>query len=224
MALVATPAQPSGTESVSRAPLGVLPATFVGVLPCADCTGIRCQLNLLPGGAYLQRTTYLRTGHDDSYYELGKWSVSSDGARLTLSDGRDDAVWAIRGGRTLRQLDRQGRSIDSKVHHELARVPRPDPIEARLRLEGAFRTMSDAPRFRDCRTAVEWPVAMTDDYLALERAYVARHDGLGSELLVALEARLEMRSRLDGHGAAQTLVVEKFLRAMPGKTCKERGE
>src|SRR5262249_10730285 len=84
-----------------------LPATFAGLLPCADSAGIRYQIQLLSGGASMQRMTYLREGHDDSYYELGRWSASSDGRTLTLSPVREGkaAYWAVKDARTLRKLD-----------------------------------------------------------------------------------------------------------------------
>src|SRR5258705_8607676 len=59
--------------------LGALPATYIGLLPCADCAGIRYQINFLPDGAYMQRMTHLLDAHDDSHYELGAWSLSHDG-------------------------------------------------------------------------------------------------------------------------------------------------
>ena len=85
-----------------------------------------------------------------------------------------------------------------------------------------FRYLADAARFRDCRTGLQWPVAMSDDYLALERAYGDRRVTPGSDLLVSLQGRIEPRPRMEGQGTEPTLVVEKFVRAMPGQSCEER--
>ena len=46
-------------EQAASEALGALPATFVGELPCADCPGIRHQLDLWPDGAFFLRRTYL---------------------------------------------------------------------------------------------------------------------------------------------------------------------
>ena len=35
--------------------LGTLPATFTGILPCADCAGIRYQIEVLPRSAFSQK-------------------------------------------------------------------------------------------------------------------------------------------------------------------------
>ena len=77
--------------------------------------------------------------------------------------------------------------------------------------------MADAARFRNCRSELGWPVAMSADYQALERAYTARRAAPGSDLLVTLQGRIEERPKMEGPGTEPTLVVEKFVRAMPGE-------
>jgi copper homeostasis protein (lipoprotein) len=196
------------------------PATFVGILPCADCTGIRYQLNLLSDGAYMQRMTYLRDGHDDSFYELGRWSRSIDRRVLTLDgDRHGKAYWAVRDHETIRKLDNAGNPIHSNAPYDLKRRPEVDPMEPRLKMSGMFRYMADAPRFRECRSGLEWPVAMSDDYRDLERAYTKRRTSPGAEMLVSLRGRVEQRPRMEGRGTQAMLVVEDFLEATPGETC-----
>jgi copper homeostasis protein (lipoprotein) len=204
--------------------LGALPATFAGLLPCPDCVGIRVQLNLLPGSAYMQRMTYLRDGRDDGYFDLGAWSLSGDGT-LTLHGGREgDARWAVKDARTLRKLDRRGRPVDSNPPSELKRSVTVEPMEPRVRLSGMFRYMADAARFRDCGSGLQWPVEMSGDYRTLERVYIARRAAPGAELLVSLQARIAQRPKMDGDGAEPALVVEKFVDAMPGRKCEERAQ
>jgi len=219
-------AQEQGANPGERWPArGILPATFTGLLPCADCVGIRYQVNLLPGGAYMQRMTYLRDKQDISAYELGVWALSADGRTVTLDGGREGATsWALKGSRTLRLLDRTGNSIDSELPYDLSRLPVFEAMEPRLQLLGMFRYLADAPLFRDCHSELQWPVAMSDDYRALEHAYRARHTPPGSELLVVLDGRIEQRPKVDGPGTAPTLVVERFVRAIPGQTCEGREE
>lgn len=203
--------------------LGTLPASFGGVLPCADCSGIRYLLHLLPGGVYMQRMTYLRDGHDDSVYQLGTWSLSSDGRTLILNGGQEgSAYWALQDRRTMRKLDAVGNPIESNLPYKLIRTSALEPMEPRLRLVGHFRYLADAARFRDCATDLEWPVSMSDDYRALESAYTAQRGAPGAALLVSLQGRVELRPRMEGEGLEATLVVEKFLRAMPGRTCEDR--
>jgi copper homeostasis protein (lipoprotein) len=203
--------------------LGTLPATFSGVLPCADCMGIHVQLNLLPEGAYVERTTYRRDGHDDSWYELGAWSLLSDGRTLLLTGGREgSAYWEVTATGALHKLDREGNRIDSNLPYELSRRARLESIEPRTKMQGMFRYLADAARFRECRSGLQWPVAMSEDYLALEKAYSAQRTAPGAELLVSLDGRVEQRPRREGGGTEPTLVVERFLRTSPGGQCEPR--
>ena len=213
-------AGPAAPATRGGSPLGTLPATYAGTIPCADCSGIRYQIDLLPHSAFAQRTTYLRNGRDESTYDLGSWSISIDGRTLVLDGGHDGvSYWAIQDARTLRKLDLQGEPIQSTLPYELVRTTGMTPIEPRLRLQGMFRTKADAPRFRDCRSNLRWPVARTDDYPSLERAYTEKRSAPGAELRVAIDARIERRARADGAGSQPTLVVERYVRAMPGDTC-----
>ena len=51
-------AGPSSGQSQAGG-LGELPASFTGELPCADCPGIRYDLNLFPDKSFYLRMTYL---------------------------------------------------------------------------------------------------------------------------------------------------------------------
>jgi copper homeostasis protein (lipoprotein) len=210
----------AGTKPAS--PVGTLPATYAGMIPCADCAGIRYQIDLLAGAAFMQRMSYLRNGRDETYYELGAWSLSADGRTLVLDGSHEVSYWAFQDAKTLRKLDVQGAPIASTLPYELKRVTGVPPVEPRLRLQGMFRVRADAPRFRDCRSGLQWPVARSDDFPALERAYVERRSGPGAELRVAIDARIERRGRADGASTQTTLVVEDYVRATPGDTCEPR--
>ena len=64
--------------------LGTLPATFAGELPCADCPGIRYQLDLLPAGRSILRRTYLGREPDNVFDAIGGFLIAADGRRLIL--------------------------------------------------------------------------------------------------------------------------------------------
>jgi copper homeostasis protein (lipoprotein) len=203
--------------------LDPLPATFAGLLPCADCAGIRYRIDLFGNGAYQRRMTYLRSGRDESFYQLGRWSLSSDRSTLTLVSGSERTLWRIVDHGTLRKLDMAGRPIDSRLPYDLTRGQLTNPIELRGTLSGMFRYMADAARFRECRSGIEWPVATSDDYRALEHAYTGARTAPGAELLVSVEGRIEQRPKTEGHGAQPTLVIERFLRVGPGTRCGDGG-
>jgi uncharacterized lipoprotein YbaY/uncharacterized lipoprotein NlpE involved in copper resistance len=177
------------SESVgSRAgALGTLPATFAGDLPCADCQGIRHQLELFPDQAFFLRMTYLGKGDKAVVDDIGSWLIPSDSRTLTLHGGREAPLkFAIKDANTLRKLDVEGREISSSLNHDLKRTPDLQSLEPRLTMRGMYKYFADAGRFTECLTRKNLPVAQEQDNAALESAYSKARRQPGEELLVKL--------------------------------------
>ena len=211
----ATPPSAPAAPTVSGRVLGFAsPATFAGVLPCADCTGIAHTLTLRADGLYRLRRTYLGKP-DGPFAEIGRWTADTQGQRLTLDSGRDSQFFALQGKDTLRLLDRTGQPIPSSANLELRRTAQLDPVNEALRLRGEFRYLADAASFTDCASGLRWPVSMSADYLALERQYRQLRSAAGTPLLVSLEGRLVVLPAMEGP-AREQLVVDKFGSAQAG--------
>jgi uncharacterized lipoprotein NlpE involved in copper resistance len=198
-------------------PREALPATFAGVLPCADCVGVAHTLTLRADGLYRIRRTYLgKPG--DPVAEVGRWSTDPGGKSLTL--GRDPTMqrFAVVDGATLRQLDRQGRPFTSRANIELRRTALVDAITEPLRWRGEFRYLADAATFTDCASGLRWPVAMAGDYLALERAYLQQRSAPGAPLVVAFDGRLKVRAAMEGP-PREHIVVDRHGGAEPAASC-----
>ncbi len=210
-------------RGVDTAGLHDLPATFEGVLPCADCEGIRYHLDLFEDEAFFLRTAYLGRGDDAVFDDIGSWAVSSDGSRLALFGGREaPLLFRIVEPNTLRTLDIEGREIDSDLNDDLERASEFTPIEPRLAMRGMYRYMADAALFEECLTGKSLPVAMEADNIALERGY--RESGVepGQPVLVILEGRLARRPAMESEGTVLSLVPERFIGVWPGETCGPR--
>ena len=204
-------------------PLGTLPATFAGDLPCADCPGIRHQLELFPDQAFFLRMTYLGKGDDASFDDIGHWTVASDRRTLVLFGGRETPLqFAIKDANTLRKLDLEGREIATSLSYDLRRTQDLPPLEPRLLMRGMYTYFADAGRFTECLTRQNWPVAQEQDNAAVESAYVKARRQPGEEMLVTLEGRVAMRPKMEGEGQQPTLVVERFIGIWPGETCGVR--
>ncbi|MHB8078470.1 MAG: copper resistance protein NlpE [Candidatus Krumholzibacteriia bacterium] len=106
---------------------GALPATYVGVVPCADCPGIRWTLNLYPDGVFRQRLEYLErseNGRPARFDDGGRWALAANGEQLVLrGDGGSTDLFALRGDDTLRKLDAEGREIATTLDYDLKRAP-----------------------------------------------------------------------------------------------------
>ena len=198
------------------------PGTWSGEVPCADCQAIRMTLTLESDGVFLLRQTYVGAdeGRDRSFVDRGRWERSADGRRLTLRGGTEAVrQFAVPVPDRLRMLDTEGNEIRSQANYELTRAATVDPIADRARLRGTFTYLADAARYVDCATGRSVPVAMTADYLALERAYLAARTAAGAALLVTLEGHMEMRPGMEGDALVETLVVDMFERAWPDERC-----
>ena len=199
-----------------------LPATFVGDLPCADCSGQRLTVTLRPGGIFLLRQTYVgvAAGKDEHIYELGRWVISGDRTGLILQSGVEaPRQFAIKDSDRLRLLGNDGQEIRSRLNYDLVRSDRVDPIDDAIPLRGMFSYQADAASFTECRTGRRFPVAQERDYLALERAYLGARKTPGEPLLVTLDGRLTTRPVGEGKALKNATVVERFDRVWPGETC-----
>lgn len=203
--------------------LRVLPATFAGELPCADCLGIRYHLNLFPDRVFFLRMTYLGRGDDAFTDDIGTWVLSSDHDKLLLAGGKEATErFAIQDRATLRKLDVEGREIESALNYNLRREKSFAPLEPRLVMRGMYRYFADAGLFTECLTGRRWPVAQEQDNAALESSYTKARLTAGEELLVNLEGRIATRPRAEGRGFQATLLVDRFIGILPGETCGAR--
>ena len=223
VALLLRRAGSSGPVGGGAGPLGNLPATFAGDLPCADCPGIRHQLELFPDQAFFLRMTYLGKGDDASFDDLGSWTIASDRRTLVLSGGREAPLkFAIKDANTLRQLDLEGREMAASRNDDLRRTQDLQPLEPRLLMRGMYTYFADVGRFTECLTRQNWPVAQEQDNAALESAYAKARRQPGEDMLVNLEGRVAMQPKMEGEGQQPTLVVERFIGIWPGETCGAR--
>lgn len=209
--------RPAGVRRKASA-LGRLPATFTGVLPCADCPGIAHRLDLFPDRVYYLRRTYEgRPG--GPFDEIGAWMMSANERVLALHGEREATLqFAIKDTNTLTQLDLEGRPIVSAANHDIARAATFAPIEPRVAMRGMFRYMADTAIFEECLTRRKLPVIMAGDYLALEKAYTRMRREPGAPLLATLDGRIVERVVMEGL-PRPSLLVERFEGTWPGETC-----
>ena len=194
-----------------------LPATFAGVMPCADCAGISQTLTLRVDGLYRLRRTYLDKP-DGPFAELGRWMADASGKRLTLRSGSETLLFEVKDPSTLRLLDRLGQPITSVANLDLRRTAQVDPISEPLHWRGEFRYLADSATFTDFASGLRWPVAMIADYQTLERNYLQSRSAPGAPLLVSFEGHLEVRQAMEGPPREQ-MVVDRFGSSQPGATC-----
>lgn len=220
--LVLAPVRPGANASPTQAPATAptsgdfaTPATYSGVLPCADCPGIEHTLTLRSGGLYLLRRTY-QDKPAGNYTEAGRWQAEN--GLLILNNGVENQLLEIVDATTLRQLDGNAQAIQTSANLDPRRAEQVDPIRDTLDWRGEFVYMADAANFTDCASGIRWLVATVEDYLAAERNYQKNRKALGKPLLVNFKGKLEMRPAMEGAPVEQ-MVITKFGKSQFGKTC-----
>lgn len=163
-----------------------LPASFSGVLPCADCPGIRHQLDLWPDGGYALRRDYI--DRDGTVDALGRWHVDPSRGALVLT-GPEVVEWQILGNGHLRLMDQEGRPIESELPYGLEPGPLA-PFDMAMPMTGEFVYFADAALFTECMTGQRFPVVMEADYLALERAYMEHRPAPMAPVLARIDGRI----------------------------------
>ena len=219
--LVLEPVHPGANASPAQTPAiaptsgdFATPATYSGVLPCADCPGIDHSLTLRSGGLYLLRRTY-QDKPAGNHTETGRWQAEN--GLLILSNGLATQLFDIVDATTLRQLDSTAQAIKTKANLDLRRTEQLDPISDTLDWRGEFVYMADAATFTDCASGIRWPVATGEDYLAAERNYSKsrKKPGANPSWLI-LRANWRVHPAMEGAPVEQ-MVITKFGKSLRWK-------
>jgi copper homeostasis protein (lipoprotein) len=223
-------APPKPAAEVEQAPitdtspssLEALPARYSGVLPCADCTGIRYDIDLRPANVYFLRMTYLGTTPERVYDDIGAWSLASDLRTIALKGARQSPMlFSIANANTLRKLDAEGQMIESELNYSVARVPGYEPLVPEVPLRGMYFASADGAIVEECtsglRLRLEGPEAAT---LADEFAKV--RGGAQRPALLAVEGKIESLPPEDTSANAK-LVATNTAKFWPGESCGARG-
>lgn len=89
---------------------------YSGIIPCADCQGIKTDIDLHPEGTYSLARKYL--GKDDSVYtEYGTFHWNEQGNMITLENtiGGSRHVYFKVGENHLTMVDAEGRMVQSDL-------------------------------------------------------------------------------------------------------------
>ena len=201
-----------------------LPATFTGTLPCADCQGLRYELNLFPDDSFFLRTTYQGSpAASATRDDWGSYVLSSDRRVIILRGaGGTTELFSIRDNSRLRKLDQQGQAIGTTLNYDLRRSPSFAPLALRGSFRGAYAAIADTGRFIECASGKHWSVSDESSNGALQSAYRSAAAKPGQPVLVNLQGRLSTRPRADGSGTETTLVVESVGAVTASGACEKR--
>lgn len=121
-------AEPAPAPTAEAAPAAFDAAAFAGgfngTLPCADCSGIDTRIVFKADGSYTVDETY-QGKQDGAFKGDGNWTAEENGKRLRLdpnSKSDADRLFEVVSHEEIRQLDTEGKPIDSQLNYSLKRV------------------------------------------------------------------------------------------------------
>jgi copper homeostasis protein (lipoprotein) len=204
------------------ASLDSLPARYSGVLPCADCPGIRFDIDLRPANVYFLRMTYQGATPERVYDDIGTWTLASDLRTIALKGTRQSPMlFSITNANTLRKLDSEGQTIESELNYGVTRTAQYEPITPEVPLRGMYSPTAEGAIVEECTTGLK---------LRLEGPEVASLAGEFSKVrgsaqrpaLLAVEGRIELLSA-EGASVNGKLVATTAAKFWPSETCGARG-
>lgn len=99
---------------------------YTGVVPCADCPGIRTSIALNRDETYTLTMTYLGGEENNTFTEKGSFEWNAQGSSITLEGIENGASQYLVGENRLFQLDMEGNRITGNLadHYILEKVDR----------------------------------------------------------------------------------------------------
>jgi copper homeostasis protein (lipoprotein) len=183
------------------------PGTFTGVLPCADCEGIRYHLDLWSDHAFHLQREWM--GQDLIRYDIGRWSLDSGRKVLILeTGGQMVAQFEAAHPKALRLLDPKGHHIQSTLNYTIKSNGRLEPVDVTLPMRGELAQDGSSLRFRECLTGRTYIAAEEGEVAAARQAVIASEGG--DSVYVTIDATLHLTN----------VVVRRFINAWPAESCE----
>jgi copper homeostasis protein (lipoprotein) len=204
------------------ASLDSLPALYSGVLPCADCPGIRFDIDLRPANVYFLRMTYQGAKPERIYDDIGTWSLASDLRTIALKGARQSPMlFSVTSPTTLRKVDAEGQTIESELNYSVTRAPQYEAIAPEVPLRGMYSPAAEGAIVEECTTGLklrlEGPEAQ-----ALAGEFSKVRGGAQRPALLAVEGRIESLAA-QGEAVDGKLVATTAAKFWPSETCGARG-
>jgi copper homeostasis protein (lipoprotein) len=194
------------------------PATYDGVIPCADCPGIRTTVTLFKNGMFILRRTYFKNVYSpNSSYDLGSWSVDGNTLVLKSRTGAPQK-FAIKGVDKLTMLDINGNEIQSKLNFTLSRSATVDALEDTMPIRGMYSYMADAATLTECSTGKKLPLVASMDGARIEAEYAKVRQQPEEPVLVSMLGHFS-KTRNQDSGLKEAITMDMFEKFLPGATC-----
>lgn len=214
---------PAGVPAQAHSLPSQLPARYSGLLPCADCEGIRYDLDVRADSIYFSRMTYLGKEPTVTHDEIGQWDITDDNVLVLHGEGDRPEQFALEDATVLRKLDVNGQPITSQFNYSLQRQQAYLPLEPQLVMRGMYSAKAGVPVYEECLTGLNLPVSTDGDGAALQSAYAKLGLAPDQAILTSLEGQIVHRAAAGDPAPRDLLVVTRLDRFWPNESCGARG-
>jgi copper homeostasis protein (lipoprotein) len=195
-------------------PFEAMQQSFSGVVPCADCSGIKTSLFLQQDGTYILQETYQGARDGDlATASYGKWARTAD--KLVLTDGKGEKRYFRPQGENLEMLDIHGEPIVSQFNYQLTPTKQDMP-KTPMALTGMVQFSEDIATFSDCATGKVFPVSNNK---AFEQGYLAAHKKPNELVFVSMDGHFIVEPSSEQGGMQKSVVADNKVKFDASKGC-----
>lgn len=195
-------------------PLQAMQQSYSGVLPCADCSGLKTSLFLQQDGTYILQEVYQGSKEgDQNFASYGRWARTAD--KLVLTDSRGEKRYFHPKDENLEMLDHSGEPIVSSFNYTLKPVQQSLP-KTPMALTGMMQYSADAASFKDCATGKVFPMSASK---ALEADYLAARKAPNQLVFISMDGHFMTEPSVEEGQMQQVVVADKNISFDANKVC-----
>jgi copper homeostasis protein (lipoprotein) len=195
-------------------PLQVMQQSYSGVLPCADCSGLKTSLFLDQDGTYILQEEYQGGKEGDQVFaSYGRWARTAD--KLVLTDSQGEKRYFHPKDENLEMLDQSGEPITSTFNYTLTPVQQNLP-KTPMALSGMMQYSADAASFKDCATGNIFPMSANK---SLEEGYLASRKTPNQLVFLSMDGHFMTEPSMEEGQVRKAVVADKNVRFDATKSC-----
>lgn len=195
-------------------PLQAMQQSYSGVLPCADCSGLKTSLFLQQDGTYILQEVYQGSKEgDQSFASYGRWARTAD--KLVLTDSHGEKRYFHPKDENLEMLDHSGEPIVSSFNYTLKPVQQSLP-KTPMVLTGMMQYSADAASFKDCATGNIFPMSANK---TLEAGYLAARKAPNQLVFISMDGHFMTEPSMEEGQMQRAVVADKNISFDANKVC-----
>ncbi|MFD3249682.1 envelope stress response activation lipoprotein NlpE [Rahnella aquatilis] len=195
-------------------PLQAMQQSYSGVLPCADCSGLKTSLFLEQDGTYILQEQYQGSKEGDQVFaSYGRWARTAD--KLVLTDSQGEKRYFHPKDENLEMLDQSGEPIVSTFNYTLKPVQQNLP-KTPMALTGMMQYSADAASFKDCATGNVFPMSANK---SLEEGYLAVRKTPNQLVFLSMDGHFMTEPSMEEGLVQRAVVADKNVQFDATKTC-----